>query len=138
MSADPADDNPPVTGPAEMADLRERITRHRQVVLAVVLLAVLVVSMDNSILYVALKTLAEPPPTGLGASQGQLQWAVDAYTLAYAPLLLSAGVLGNRVGHKRLLLTGLTCFASFSALSAFPKDPGELIACRAAWESRRR
>ena len=75
--------------------------------------------MDNSILYVALKTLAEPTPTGLGASQSQLQWAVDAYALAYAGLLLSAGVVGNRFGHKRLLLIGLACFASFSALSAY-------------------
>jgi MFS transporter, DHA2 family, multidrug resistance protein len=108
-----------------------RVARHRQVILAVVLLSVLVVSMDNSILYVALKTLAERPPTGLGASQGQLQWAVDAYIVAFAGLLLSAGVLGNRVGHKRVLLTGLTCFGVFSALSAFAKNPGELIACRA-------
>jgi EmrB/QacA subfamily drug resistance transporter len=110
---------------------RGRIARHRQIILAVVLLSVLVVSMDNSILYVALKTLAEPSPIGLGASQGQLQWAVDAYILAFASLLLTAGVVGNRVGHKRVLLTGLTCFGVFSALSAFSRNPGELIACRA-------
>ncbi len=115
------------TGPGS----RGGVTRRRQIILAVVLLSVLVVSMDNSILYVALKTLAERPPTGLGASQSQLQWAVDAYILAFAALLLSAGVLGNRVGHKRVLLTGLTCFGVFSALSAFSRNSGELIACRA-------
>jgi MFS family permease len=117
----------PGTGPGSCG----RVMRGRQVILAVVLLSVLVVSMDNSILYVALKTLAERPPTGLGASQGQLQWAVDAYILAFACLLLSAGVVGNRVGHKRVLLTGLTCFGVFSAMSAFSRNPGELIACRA-------
>ena len=118
-------------GPGAGPGSRGHVTRHRQVILAVVLLSVLVVSMDNSILYVALKTLAERPPTGLGASQGQLQWAVDAYILAFAGLLLSAGVVGNRVGHKRVLLAGLTCFGTFSALSAFARNPGELIACRA-------
>ena len=117
---------------AKPSDRAARSIKHRQLVLAVVLLAVLVVSMDNSILYVALKTLAEPKPTGLGAGQSQLQWAVDAYTLAYAGLLLSAGVVGNRFGHKRLLLIGLACFASFSALSAYSHSPGELIACRSA------
>jgi len=117
-------------GPDSSPGSAGRITR-RQIILAVVLLAVLVVSMDNSILYVALKTLAEPSPVGLAASQGQLQWAVDAYIVAFAGLLLSAGVVGNRVGHKRVLLTGLTCFGVFSALSAFSRNPGELIACRA-------
>ncbi|MFZ0058877.1 MAG: MFS transporter, partial [Acidimicrobiales bacterium] len=125
---DPAEPGVPAGGDPEL----ERLARHRPLVLAAVLLAVLVVSMDNSILYVALKTLAEPAPTGLGASQSQLQWAVDAYALAYAGLLLSAGVVGNRSGHKRLLLIGLVCFASFSALSAFSQHPAELIACRAA------
>ena len=117
---------------AGRAPERDRLARHRRLVLGVVLLAVLVVSMDNSILYVALKTLAEPAPIGLGASQTQLQWAVDAYTLAYAGLLLSAGVVGNRIGHKRLLLIGLVCFAGFSALSAYSRAPAELIAFRTA------
>jgi EmrB/QacA subfamily drug resistance transporter len=98
----------------------------------VILLAVFVISMANSILYVALKTLAEAPPAGLGASESQLQWMVDAYTLAYAGLLLSAGVVGNRFGHKRLVLIGLVCFGGFSALSAFSHSPAELIACRGA------
>ena len=107
----------------------DRLSRRRPLVLAVVLLAVLLVSIDNSILYVALKTLAEPKPTGLGASQSQLQWAVDAYTLTYAGFLLSAGVIGNRTGHKRLLLAGLLGFA---ALSAYAQNPAQLIAYRAA------
>ena len=104
----------------------------RGLALATVLLAVLIVSMDNSILNVALKTLAEPKPTGLGATESQLQWAVDSYVLAFAGLLLSAGVVGNRVGHKRLLFIGLVLFAGFSALCAFAQNPGQLIATRAA------
>lgn len=100
-------------------------------VLTVVLAAVLLVSMDNSVLNVALKTLAEPAPTGLGADHSQLQWAVDAYTLAYAGLLLTSGLLGDRVGHKKLLLTGVTLFGVSSALSAYAATPAQLIGLRA-------
>jgi MFS transporter, DHA2 family, multidrug resistance protein len=103
----------------------------RTAVLAVVLVAVLMVSMDNSILNVALKTLAEPAPVGLGADQSQLQWAVDAYTLAYAGLLLSSGLLGDRIGHKKLLIAGVAVFGVFSALSAYSHTPGQLIGLRA-------
>ena len=106
--------------------------RRRPVILSVVLLAVFVVSMDNSILNVALKTLAEAAPTGLGAGQGQLQWAVDAYVLAYAGLLLGSGLLGDRLGHKKLLLGGLVGFGLFSALCAHAPSPDWLVACRAA------
>ncbi|MFE0176018.1 MFS transporter [Streptomyces sp. NPDC059002] len=105
---------------------------HRQgTVLAVLLASVLLVSMDTSILNVALKTLAEPAPVGLGADHGQLQWAVDAYTLAFAGLLLSSGLLGDRLGHKKLLVVGVALFGASSALSAAAHTPGQLIALRA-------
>jgi EmrB/QacA subfamily drug resistance transporter len=110
----------------------EREVRRSQVAFIVILLAVLVVSMDNSILYVALKTLAAARPKGLGASQSELQWAVDAYVLAYAGLLLTSGVAGNRFGHRRLVLIGLAGFGAFSVASALAPGPGWLIAFRAA------
>jgi EmrB/QacA subfamily drug resistance transporter len=98
---------------------------------AIIMVAVLVVSMDNSILYIALTTLAQGPPEGLGASPSQLQWFSDAYILAYAGLLLAGGVMGNRFGHRRVVLTGLLGFGVFSAASAVASSPGRLIVCRA-------
>lgn len=98
----------------------------------VIMLAVLVVSMDNSILYIALRTLSETPPAGLGASQSELQWFTDAYILAYAGLLLTGGVAGNRFGHRRTALVGLAGFGLFSAASAFAPSPAWLIVLRAA------
>ncbi|WP_018566042.1 MFS transporter [Streptomyces sp. PsTaAH-124] len=103
----------------------------RTAVLVAVLAAVLLVSMDNSILNVALKTLAEPAPVGLGADHSQLQWAVDAYTLAYAGLLLVSGLLGDRVGHKKLLVAGVALFGVSSALSAYARTPDQLTGLRA-------
>jgi EmrB/QacA subfamily drug resistance transporter len=98
---------------------------------AIIMVAVLVVSMDNSILYIALTTLAQGPPDGLGASPSQLQWFSDAYILAYAGLLLAGGVMGNRFGHRRMVLAGLLGFGVFSAASAVASSPGRLIVCRA-------
>lgn len=104
--------------------------RRRSVAFIVIMLAVLVVSMDNSILYIALKTLAQAPPGGLGASQSELQWFSDAYILAYAGLLLTGGVAGNRFGHRRVVLIGLAGFGLFSGLSAFAASPAWLIGFR--------
>ncbi|WP_328611377.1 MFS transporter [Amycolatopsis sp. NBC_00345] len=106
-------------------------SRGSAVILVVVLAAVLMVSMDNSILNVALKTLAEPPPAGLGADQSRIQWTIDAYTLAYAGLLLTSGLIGDRIGHKKLLLAGAILFGGASAVSAYARTPMELIALRA-------
>ncbi|MFJ8334771.1 MFS transporter [Streptomyces sp. NPDC094437] len=108
----------------------DRAPRHT-LILVVVLAAVLLVSMDNSILNVALKTLAEPAPVGLDADHSQLQWAVDAYTLSYAGLLLSSGLLGDRLGHKKLLVAGVALFGVSSALSAYAHTPAQLIGLRA-------
>ncbi|MER7968196.1 MFS transporter [Streptomyces sp. NPDC096080] len=116
--------------PQRTSEETGRESRHT-LVLAVVLSAVLLVSMDNSILNVALKTLAEPAPVGLGADHGQLQWAVDSYTLTYAALLLGSGLLGDRVGHRRPLLAGIALFGVASALSAWAMTPEQLIALRA-------
>ena len=63
-------------------------------------------SMDNTILNVALPTLARD----LGATASQLQWIVDAYILVFAGLLLTMGALGDRFGRKRALNIGLLVF----------------------------
>ena len=67
-------------------------------------LSLLVVSVDNTILNVALPTIQED----LDASSSELQWIVDSYLLVFAVLLLVAGSLGDRFGRKRALFTGLS------------------------------
>ena len=93
----------------------------------VLCLCTLVIAFDNTILNVALPTLARE----LAATASQLQWLVDAYSLAFGGLLLTAGSLGDRFGRKRVLLTGLAVFALGSALGATAGSAAHLIAIRA-------
>src|SRR3954447_15996682 len=72
---------------------------HRWRALAVICLCVTVIILDNTILNVALPSIAR----SLDASATQLQWAVDAYTLAFASLLLVAGNLGDKYGRRGAL-----------------------------------
>ncbi len=95
--------------------------------LGVLVVGLLVVILDNTILNVALKTIQQD----LGATQNELVWAINAYSLAFAALLFTWGVLGDRFGRKRILLIGLVLFGLASALSAFASSPGQLIAFRA-------
>lgn len=95
--------------------------------LSVLVVGLLVVVLDNTILNVALKTIQ----VDLGATQNQLVWAINAYSLAFAALLFTWGVLGDRFGRKRILMIGLLLFGVASALCAFADSPGELIAYRA-------
>ncbi|HEY6780093.1 MAG TPA: MFS transporter [Thermoleophilaceae bacterium] len=95
--------------------------------LAVLSIALLTISLDNTILNVALPTIERD----LGASSSQLQWVVDAYTLVFAGLLLTMGSLGDRFGRRLALVTGLLVFAGGSALSALAGSADMLIAARA-------
>ncbi|HEX7745600.1 MAG TPA: MFS transporter [Micromonosporaceae bacterium] len=102
----------------------------RWTILGVLVVSLLVVVLDNTILNVALRTLADPV-RGLGATQGELEWAINSYTLVFAGLLFTFGVLGDRYGRKRFLLLGLALFGLSSLLSAYAQDPGQLVAARA-------
>ncbi|MEV4843563.1 MFS transporter [Micromonospora matsumotoense] len=102
----------------------------RWAILGVLVISLLVVVLDNTILNVALRTLADPVH-GLGASQGELEWAINSYTLVFAGLLFTFGVLGDRAGRRRFLLIGLVLFGLSSLLSAYAQSPGQLIAARA-------
>lgn len=102
------------------------IHRRRWVGLGVCCLSLLVIGLDNTILNVALRTLADD----LGATTGQLQWIVDGYTLVFAGLLLTAGSLGDRFGRRSALSIGLVIFCAGSVLSAFATEPIHLIATR--------
>ncbi|AUG76926.1 MFS transporter [Kitasatospora sp. MMS16-BH015] len=109
----------------------EAIHRRRWLILGTLVLALLVVVLDNSILNVAMKTIATPAPVGLGASQSDLEWAINSYTLVFAGLLFTAGLLGDRLGRKWTLLGGMLVFGLGSLLSALAASPGELITYRA-------
>ncbi|MFJ8041133.1 DHA2 family efflux MFS transporter permease subunit [Kitasatospora sp. NPDC096147] len=109
----------------------EAVHRRRWAILGTLVLALLVVVLDNSILNVAMKTIASPAPTGLGASQSDLEWSINSYTLVFAGLLFTAGLLGDRFGRKWSLLGGMVVFGLGSLLSALAASPGELIGYRA-------
>jgi len=102
----------------------------RWIILGVMVVSLLVVVLDNTILNVALRTLADPV-LGLGATQAQLEWSINSYTLVFAGLLFTFGVLGDRVGRKRLLMIGMALFGLSSLASAYAQDAGQLIAARA-------
>ncbi|KOX34428.1 MFS transporter [Streptomyces sp. NRRL F-6491] len=121
------------TAPAVPAGPRvpEAVHRRRWAILGVLMLSLLIVVLDNSILNVAVRTIAAPAPTGIGATQGELEWAINSYTLVFAGLLFTSGLLGDRLGRKKVLLFGITVFGIGSALAAFSGSPGELIAFRA-------
>ena len=96
--------------------------------LIVICLSVFVISVDATIVNVALPTLSRE----LDADTAQLQWIVDAYTLVMAGLLLSAGSLSDRYGRRGWLSSGLAVFAITSAVAAQVNTADGLIAARAA------
>ncbi|MFB7335786.1 MFS transporter [Streptomyces adustus] len=121
-----------MTTPAVPASrIPEEVHRRRWAILGVLMLSLLIVVLDNSILNVAIKTISTPAPTGLGATQSELEWAINAYTLVFAGLLFTAGLLGDRLGRKLVLLGGLAVFGIGSALAAESGSPTELIVFRA-------
>src|SRR6478609_9885429 len=101
----------------------ERAYARRWWILLVLCLSLVVITLDNTILNVALPTLVRD----LDATNSQLQWMVDSYTLVFAGLLLSAGALGDRFGRKGALQLGLMIFGLGSILSALATTPDQLI-----------
>jgi EmrB/QacA subfamily drug resistance transporter len=110
---------------------KQMIFRRRWLILSVLIVGLLAIVIDNTVLNVALKTISEPHG-GLGASQSQLEWAINSYTLVFAGLLFTFGVIGDRVGRKRMLMIGLALFGIGSLLSAYSHSPDQLIFARAA------
>ncbi len=95
----------------------------RNAILAVMCLSLVVIVLDNSILNVAIPTIAEK----LKATDQQLLWVIDAYTLVFAGLLLTAGTLGDKYGRRLFLQIGLLIFGIASLLAAFATTPLQLI-----------
>jgi EmrB/QacA subfamily drug resistance transporter len=94
--------------------------------LVVTCIGLFMVLLDMTIVNVALPTIQSDLQTSLA----DLQWVVDAYTLPFAALLLTAGTLGDRYGRKRMFLVGLVGFTLGSALCGFAPNLGWLIAGR--------
>jgi DHA2 family multidrug resistance protein-like MFS transporter len=110
----------------EMND-RVGLGRGRWLALGAIVLSSLVLGLDSTILVTALPTLS----TKLGATTDQLQWISTAYLLALAGLLIPAGVLGDRLGRRRMLLVALVIFGLCSLVASQVRTPGGLILMRA-------
>ncbi|MGQ0802772.1 MAG: DHA2 family efflux MFS transporter permease subunit [Actinomycetota bacterium] len=110
-----------------MQDVEAKAYERRWWILGVLCLSLFIIVLDNSILNVALPTIV----LDLDATNSQLQWMVDAYTLVFAGLLLTAGALGDRFGRRGALQVGFVIFGLGSVLSALASTPNQLIATRA-------
>src|SRR5438128_351859 len=108
------------------------VEARRWFTLLVLCVSLIVIVLDNTILNVAIPTLARAKSEGgLGATTSQLQWIVDSYVIVFAGLLLTAGSLGDRFGRYKALAFGLAVFGSGSIASAFADSANTLIATRA-------
>ncbi|MGW0175831.1 MFS transporter [Rhodococcus sp. NPDC003322] len=95
--------------------------------LVVLALAVLLISVDGTVLDLALPFIS----ADLAPTSTQLLWVIDVYSFVLAGLLVTMGTLGDRIGRRRLLLIGAVGFGLASALAAFAVSPEMLIAARA-------
>ncbi len=98
----------------------------RRLILAAMCIALVAVVASVSGLNVAQQALAQD----LGATQSQLLWVINGYTLVLAALLMPVGAIGDRWGRKPILLIGLAGFVAANLASAFADAPGTLIALR--------
>jgi len=116
------------TAPTHEPDLIDpHVHARRWWTLATLCMSLLIIVMDNTILNVAIPSLVKE----LGATNSELQWIVDGYTLVFAGLLLTTGSLGDRFGRKLALRIGIVVFAIGSAASALAGSPSQLILTRA-------
>ncbi|HWD76693.1 MAG TPA: DHA2 family efflux MFS transporter permease subunit [Solirubrobacteraceae bacterium] len=103
------------------------VARRRGWTLAIVSVGLFMVVLDNLVVSVALPSIHRD----LGASIQSLEWTVNAYTLSYAVLLLTGASLGDRLGRKRMFMTGIGLFTVSSAAAALAPSIGLLILARA-------
>jgi DHA2 family multidrug resistance protein-like MFS transporter len=96
--------------------------------LAVLALPTLLLSIDVSVLHLAVPHISE----GLNPSASQMLWIIDIYGFMIAGFLVTMGTLGDRIGRRKLLLIGAAAFGVASVAAAYASDPAMLIATRAA------
>ncbi len=109
-----------------MAHMPEPTHRRRMLVLAICCMSLLIVSIDNTILNVALPAMQRD----LHASTSGLQWTIDAYTLVLAALLMLSGSTADRIGRKRIFMTGLVVFTLGSLLCSLAPGLSWLVGFR--------
>ncbi|MFC0528104.1 MFS transporter [Phytohabitans kaempferiae] len=102
--------------------------RRRRLALLVILLALFMDLLDNTIVNVALP----PIQRELGASPSELQWVAAGYALSFALALITGGRLGDIFGRKRVFQVGVASFTLASALCGLAQTPGQLVAARVA------
>jgi EmrB/QacA subfamily drug resistance transporter len=125
-AVEPADmDRRPV--PASLPATASAGHPRRWQVLAVLCTTLTIIAIDTTVLNVALPSIQR----SLDPSAGQLQWIVDAYTIVFAGLLLTAGTIGDRFGRRGALIAGVVVFGAGSAAAALSTTPAQLIAWRA-------
>src|SRR3954466_12218508 len=95
----------------------------RRVILTICCMSILIVSLDNTVVNVALPSIRRD----LDASVSQLQWIVDSYTLVLASLLIAAGSVADRLGRARIFSVGLVVFAGGSLLCSAAPSPNALL-----------
>ncbi|MEU0093740.1 DHA2 family efflux MFS transporter permease subunit [Kribbella sp. NPDC006257] len=103
------------------------VRRSLATVLAVVGIPMFMVTLDNLVVTNALPVIKSE----LGASLTDLQWFINAYTLSFAALLLTASAIGDRIGRRRMFLFGIALFTLASAACAVASEPWMLIGARA-------
>lgn len=106
--------------------VRSLSARHKGIILLSCCLSLLIVSMDATIVNVAIPSIR----ADFHASTSQIQWVIDIYTLVLASLLLLAGATGDRFGRRRTFQTGLTIFALASLMCSLAPNIQTLIGAR--------
>jgi len=101
--------------------------REKVIVLLTMCFALAMAMLDNTVVNVAIPRIQSE----LGASVSAIQWIIDGYVLAFASLLLTGGIAGDRYGRKKMFLAGLAIFTAASFLCGISSSPGQLIAFRA-------
>ncbi|MEU6090499.1 MFS transporter [Streptomyces sp. NPDC047085] len=113
--------------PAHHLTPRLSASPRRWLALAALTLSVLIVGLDGTVINVALPTIASE----LHADSAQLQWIGGGYLLTLSVAMLPVGLLGDRFGHKRLLLSGITLFGLASLAGTLAGTPSAVVAARA-------
>jgi MFS transporter, DHA2 family, methylenomycin A resistance protein len=117
--------NAVATSPAESKPARSRLAA--SLTLAAMSLGYVVVQLDVTIVNTALNSIG----SSLGGGVSELQWVVNAYTIAFAAFILTAGALGDRIGAKRVFMAGFAIFTAASVACALAPNAVTLIASRA-------
>ncbi|UJP38695.1 MFS transporter [Cellulomonas palmilytica] len=126
MTTHQTDGTPPGAAPAAPGRDARRAGAGTGIALVAASLPMFMATLDNLVMTTALPVLR----TELSASLAELQWMVNAYTLAFASLMIAAASLGDRLGRRRVFVGGIVLFALASIASAMSTTPEMLIAAR--------